>query len=326
MNLHDNLDLFIQSVKFTAEKKEIQNIYVEKDYWITLALYSIFSSSLGKDVIFKGGTSLSKCYNIIERFSEDIDLVLLRKESDSPNQLKSKLKKISIAVSNIMPEVQIDNITNKKGMIRKTAHNYPKVFKGEFGQVRSDIIVESTWLGYFEPYTTKTISSMISEMMLENGQEQLIKQYDLEPFRVLVLDINRTLCEKIMSLVRFSHTDDAITDLNNKIRHIYDIDRLLKNEAVKRFFYSENFDLMLSKVANDDVKSFKNNNSWLKSHPSKSLIFANTKDTWKQLTTTYQTNFKYLVYGIFPKETEILNTLNEVAERLQKIKWDISIT
>ena len=82
MNLHSNLDLFNQAITLTGEYKKLPAIYIEKDYWITLALYSIFSSSIGNEIIFKGGTSLSKCYNIIERFSEDIDLVLLRKEVD----------------------------------------------------------------------------------------------------------------------------------------------------------------------------------------------------------------------------------------------------
>ncbi len=75
--------------------KDYKEIYVEKDYWVTLALKIIFTSSLKESVVFKGGTALSKAFKSIERFSEDIDLVLLRNENDSPNQLKKKLKAIS---------------------------------------------------------------------------------------------------------------------------------------------------------------------------------------------------------------------------------------
>ena len=56
---------------------------VEKDYWISWALRAIFKSEIGKDVVFKGGTSLSKCYSMIERFSEDVDLVVLRHEGET---------------------------------------------------------------------------------------------------------------------------------------------------------------------------------------------------------------------------------------------------
>ena len=56
-------------------------------------------------------------------------------------------------------------------------------------------------------------------MMKETGQAELAKEYGMEPFDVLVLEPKRTLCEKIMSLVRFSYTDDAMSDLGLKIRH-----------------------------------------------------------------------------------------------------------
>jgi predicted nucleotidyltransferase component of viral defense system len=69
---------------------EILDIYVEKDYWVTLALHTIFQDEIGKETVFKGGTALSKCFGMIQRFSEDIDLVVLRKEGESGNQLKKQ--------------------------------------------------------------------------------------------------------------------------------------------------------------------------------------------------------------------------------------------
>lgn len=52
--------------------------YIEKDYWITLALYTIFHVAIGSETVFKGGIALSKCFQMIDRFSEDIDVVVLR--------------------------------------------------------------------------------------------------------------------------------------------------------------------------------------------------------------------------------------------------------
>ena len=49
---------------------------VHKDYWVTYALFTIFTNEIGKDTVFKGGTALSKCFSMIEHFSEDIDLVV----------------------------------------------------------------------------------------------------------------------------------------------------------------------------------------------------------------------------------------------------------
>lgn len=69
MKLHRNEELFRDAVRITAQKMNLPTIYIEKDYWVTFALYEIFHSEIGKDIIFKGGTALSKCYRIIERFS-----------------------------------------------------------------------------------------------------------------------------------------------------------------------------------------------------------------------------------------------------------------
>src|SRR5690606_8580200 len=118
------------------------------------------------------------------------------------------------------------------------------------------------------------------------------------------------------SLVRFSHTENPIADLNNKIRHVYDIHQLLKDETVQNFFNSEDFDAMLLKVAHDDIQSFKNNNDWLQYHPKEALIFKSPKETWNQLKDTYQNDFKILVYGELPKEVDVLETITKVFIRL----------
>ena len=322
MKLHENIELYKDAITATAQQMGIAEIYVEKDYWVTLALYNIFSSEVGSQAVFKGGTALSKCYKTIDRFSEDIDIVILKSGNESGNQLKNKIKKISKVVSGVIPEIDVPGITNKFGMIRKTAHSYQKNFDGQFGQVRDNIILESTWLGSFEPYTTAMVSSFVTDMMNKTGQSALIAEYNLQPFQVQVLSKERTLCEKIMSLVRFSFTENPIVDLNNKVRHIYDIHKLLADIEMKDFFISERFESMLLTVANDDVISFKNND-WLANHPSTALIFSDTNNTWNEIKNTYLSTFSDLVYGELPTEEDILITLSQVSERLKQINWTI---
>ncbi|MFD0796239.1 nucleotidyl transferase AbiEii/AbiGii toxin family protein [Maribacter chungangensis] len=325
MKLHENEPLFRQAVQVTAERMGILDIYIEKDYWVCYALKLIFDSAIKDEVIFKGGTALSKCYKFIERFSEDIDLVVLRREEETGNQLKTKLKKITKEITAPFVEVEMEGITNKMGMIRKIAYNYPKIFKGNYGQVRDAIIIEATWLGYFEPYTKRVLNTYIYDMMNATNQTTLAEEYNLRPFEALVLDSRRTLCEKIMSLVRFSHTKKPIIDLNAKIRHVYDIHQLLTDETVLEFFTSAAFDTMLLKVAHDDVQSFKNNNDWLKHHPKEALIFKEPEETWNQLKVTYQDDFKNLVYGELPKEENVLDTIINVSKRLAILNWTISL-
>ena len=325
MTLHENKQLFRQAVQFTAQQKGIPEIYVEKDYWVTYALHTIFKHKIGEEAVFKGGTALLKCYDLIYRFSEDIDIVVVRREGESNNKLTTKIRQISSVVNAVLPEVDIAEVTQKMGMNRKTAHSYAKEFKGDYGQVRDVIIVEATWLGYYEPYTTKAVSSFIYEMIINTGQEVLVTEYGLQPFEVKVLEPKRTLCEKIMSLVRFSYSEKPIEDLKAKIRHTYDLRQLLKNKELSNFFNSATFDEMLLKVANDDVASFKNNNGWLIYHPNEALMFRELETIWDELLPIYKGDFEKLVFANFPNEEDILRTLKLIKQRLFSVEWTITI-
>ncbi|MFB9056870.1 nucleotidyl transferase AbiEii/AbiGii toxin family protein [Mariniflexile ostreae] len=78
-----------------SEKTGLPSSAVEKDWWVTLSLNIIFSLPYSKHIVFKGGTSLSKAWNLIERFSEDIDLVIDRKYLGFEGELsKTQVKKL----------------------------------------------------------------------------------------------------------------------------------------------------------------------------------------------------------------------------------------
>lgn len=324
MKLHANRELLQDAILATAEFFEMRDIYVEKDYWVTTLLFEIFHSDVSTEAVFKGGTALSKCYKLIERFSEDIDVVVLRNKEENDNQLKKKIRRISKVVERVIPEIEIEGLTRKRGNIRKTAHQYDKIFDGNFGQVREHIVLEATWLGNFEPYTEMEVSSYVYEMMKAKGQDELIERYSMSPFIVQTLSKERTFCEKLMSLVRFSRTERPISDLRNKIRHIYDIHQMLKDSDIQLFFESSEFDKMLNKVGQDDMLGYKNNNDWIPLHPSTALIFDKPSETWEQLSFEYNGNFKDLVTGILPSETALVETLKRIKERLKVIEWQVN--
>ena len=325
MKLHENKTLFRQAVQFTSDQMKILPIYIEKDYWVTYALYTLFHDAIGKETVFKGGTALSKCYSMTERFSEDIDLVVFKKDEERGNQLSNKIKRIGKVVDAVLPEVIIEGLTRKMGMNRKTAHSYHKEFDGEYGHVRDVIVVEATWLGSSEPYTTKPIASMVGKMMLEGGQQEIARDSGLTPFEVRVLDPRRTICEKIMSLVRFSHDEAPIKTLKDKIRHCYDLHKLLKTEEFSLFLDGDEFDSLLRKVGCDDVQSFKNNNAWLIHHPNEALIFRSLDEIWKELNTSYNDDFKTMVYGELPNDDDVLLTLKRIKARMKSISWDVKV-
>ena len=78
MRLHQNKEAFVELSQATARSLGLPEIYIEKDYWIAKALKHLADSEFVNHVVFKGGTSLSKAYRIIDRFSEDIDLAVIK--------------------------------------------------------------------------------------------------------------------------------------------------------------------------------------------------------------------------------------------------------
>ena len=278
MNLHLDKDNFEGAIVLAAEHFKIQEIFIEKDYWVTYALHQLFHSDVKDLIVFKGGTSLSKCYKIIERFSEDIDLVVVKSANDNGTALKKRLKEVTTIIDNSILENVIDSPNDKKlGTLRKISYSFPKVgVKGVYGQVRENIVLEVSHLGNFEPNEIKPICSLIATFIKETANKDLIKQFGLEDFEVRTLAIERTFCEKIISLVRFSYSENPLEDLSSKVRHTYDLHLLMKEPMIQDFVNSSQFDSMLLQVGIDDDKAIPNDKDWLFVHPKEALIFRET--------------------------------------------------
>jgi hypothetical protein len=107
--------------------------------------------------------------------------------------------------------------------------------------------------------------------------------------------------------------------------YIYDIHMMLKNEEIRSFFSSNDFNIMLLKVGHDDVLSYKNKNEWLRKHPSEAIIFDKPVETRSKIKTSYSSSFKELEIGKLPKESDLIDTLNRVSKRLENVHWDIKL-
>lgn len=158
---------------------------------------------------------------------------------------------------------------------------------------------------------------------MSRGQVDLAEEYGLLPFDVSVLAPERTLCEKIMSLVRFSYSENAIRDLRTKIRHVYDLHQMLLQDDLSRFFNSPGFGLMLHKVAEDDRQSFRSNNNWLYSHPSQALIFSDLNNVWPELAAAYNGTFRTLVFGVLPPDDQVKKSMQRISDRVTQVDWQL---
>ncbi len=94
MKLHTDIKLFRETIRATSLHSAINEVFIEKDYWITLVLCQLSKSRFAGQTVFKGGTSLSKGYGLINRFSEDVDIAILDGNNKSGNEIKTIIRTV----------------------------------------------------------------------------------------------------------------------------------------------------------------------------------------------------------------------------------------
>ena len=216
--LHNKNDTFEQLVLRTSEYLGVKAEIVEKDYFVTLFLKRI--AAVMPDIVFKGGTSLSKCYHIIKRFSEDIDLNL-QSEIKPPERKRRQLKANIIQIIN---DLEFE-LTNPDAVKSRRDYNryiidYPSSLSAAY--LKEQLIVETAI--YQRAYPTKVMSadSLIYQYLHENGYGDFIKQYDLGPFTLNVQTAERTMIDKMYALADYY----LLNTTTEHSRHIYDIYKL----------------------------------------------------------------------------------------------------
>ncbi|MCJ7841276.1 nucleotidyl transferase AbiEii/AbiGii toxin family protein [Lederbergia sp. NSJ-179] len=138
MNLHKDKEAFREIIQATSDYKGISEEYIEKDYLVSLLLQGIVEES--PDIVFKGGTSLSKCYQLIERFSEDIDLTF-KSDIVPNNKAKEALKHGIIRAIN---KVEMELVNGSDILTRRDFNQYhvkyPSIVKSTSAKEGYDIL------------------------------------------------------------------------------------------------------------------------------------------------------------------------------------------
>jgi len=211
-----------------AERLEVAPGAIEKDYWATEVLRSACAHDLGVDsVVFKGGTSLSKAYRIIERFSEDVDLLVVT--GLGGNALKRLLRSIADRVTADL-DVGYERETEGRGFLN-ARFAYPAATDAAF--LTSGVLLEMGSRGGPAPNETRTVRSLMSEAAEQLDPSALADYADLTAFDVTVLAPERTLAEKMAFLHHHSTTGD-VDALRRGARHLYDVTMLLRSERVRQ--------------------------------------------------------------------------------------------
>ena len=318
MTLDNNIQLFSDAIRAASEHLGIAPIYIEKDYWITKILQQLSRTPQANNTVWKGGTSLSKGYGLIDRFSSDIDVAVLV-EGMNGNQIKTLISKVSKGMTEGIPETDMPGETSKGSRYRKTYHSYTSTLAGNDPRMKllgNYVIVEINSFANPYPFVKLEIESFITKFLRETGNEQYVEEWDMSPFKLNVLDQRRTVCEKLVSLLRFSFTPRPLEGLNKKIRHFYDLHALL-NDAECRDYLSQNFLSDLKNLWLHDQSVFDTPEGWQGEKLENAPLIKDFPHLWDGLQSNYVAELSQLAYRPIPSPKEIATSLTELLQIVQ---------
>lgn len=225
MYLHKtDRELLRDMIVAVSEKSGIEENIVEKDYYVTLILRELVKRN--PDVVFKGGTSLSKAYHIINRFSEDIDITFSEHIGESRRKkVKYKLLKviseeIGLPISN-WDKIESDKDYNHYDFV------YQTVSAAQNDVLRPYVKLETAFMSYSYPTEMREITSLLYEF-LKDTDSDLIKEYGLEPFAMKTQSVERTFIDKLFAVCDYYMKGKTV----RTSRHLYDIYKLRTHIAI----------------------------------------------------------------------------------------------
>lgn len=317
MKLHEDGENFKSLLDIVSNYYNLDIRIVEKDYWITLALSKLVNYEKKDKIIFRGGTSLTKCYTDLKRFSEDIDLAVNNDNDLTNSQIKKIIKNVEKCMCSDFDEDTESPSNVKSGAYRNVEYRYKTAFDvGGLREMNPSIKIETVTFMSPNPYEKKQVKSMICEYLMETNRYDVVETYELEPFEINVLSIKRTVIDKIVSLVRMSYSTD-LSELKSKTRHLYDL-HLTYNYVENFYKDSRELTNIIELVMKDEEESRFKEQYPYKECWSNAPIFKFVND--ELLKESYENIFgKEFVYGTLPSYEDIKTTFKKIQAHLKAV-------
>ncbi len=320
MKLFEHPD-FEQAILRAAEhfrERKLRPAIIEKDYYVTEAL-RVIANTAGTKVIFKGGTSLAKGWNLIERFSEDIDIFLdpiAFKPALGKNAINRELKRLRDALAG-HPAFTFEAAEGKTigGFGRNDSFSFQQRFGGP-GEVANRVLVEAGAASGREPSKVVPLRSYVSTFFEENGLS--LGAEDEGPFSMRLLHFRRTFVEKMFAIhskVELLKRDKQ--PLGSYARHYYDLFQLLRCPEVEAMLRSDEY----AAIRNDYDQISREH--FPKSYfCPEGMSFARSDALFPPselaaiIAEAYEAQCKMLCYGPYPSWAEVQTRLAELRELL----------
>ena len=319
MKLFEHAD-FEQSILRAAEHfraRGLRPAIIEKDYYVTEALRIVAGG--GDRIIFKGGTSLAKGWNLIQRFSEDIDIFLDPEAFQPPlskNAIDRELKKLRDAVGEHPALTFIRGESQTIGGFgRNDRFSYEQLFGGA-GEVANRVLVEAGTASGREPTVTVELRSYLSQFLQETGFSMGAE--DEGSFSMRLLHFRRTFVEKLFAIhgkVELLKRDRQL--LGTYARHYYDLHQLAGRDEVRAMLASDEYTAI--KTDYDRISRARFPRSYF--YPE-GMSFARSDALFPpaelaaKISVEYEEQCRLLCYGPYPSWAEAQARLEELRHLL----------
>jgi predicted nucleotidyltransferase component of viral defense system len=301
----------------------------EKDWWVVHTLATIFSLECANALIFKGGTSLSKGWNVIQRFSEDIDLALDREFLGFTGELsKQDIKKLRRKSFQFITEVFTEELKNKftelgfKDVTVKyrEVENHdqdPLIIEIYYNKLtetdtylKPGVLVEVGSRSLKEPYTQRTFSTFVSEIYRDNP-------FTDKPIKIPIVNPERTFLEKIFLLHEEFQKPFGKIRVERLSRHLYDIEKLSQTEYAEIALQDTELYNTIVKhrskfTAISGIDYEKHNPANIKFIPPDTII--------KKWEADYEEMKGSMIYGHPLEFDKLINKLTELQKRINEIQ------
>ncbi len=316
MKLFEHPD-FDQAIIRAAEffrARGLRESIIEKDYYVTEAL-RILEENAGEFVIFKGGTSLSKGWGLIERFSEDIDIFLDPAAFTPPlgkRAIDRELKKLTSAVGQHAALTFVKSESQTIGGFgRNDRFEYVQKFAG-VGDIRNRVFIEIGTASGRQPTERIRLQSYVAQFLAETGVS--LGAEDEAPFEMRLLHFRRTFVEKLFAIhAKVENLKRTGTPIGGYARHYYDLYCLADQPEVAEMLASDEYRAI--KADYDQISRAGFPQSYA---PPPGMMFADSDAIFPPpelsaaLSTEYETQCEILCFGQFPAWRDVRARLESI--------------
>jgi predicted nucleotidyltransferase component of viral defense system len=227
MRLHEDKDAFGVLLEDIWQREKIRADIAEKDYYVTLMLNELAQNQAEWKAYFKGGTALYKALRSINRFSEDIDLTVFINDCPSNNAKKKRLE-VSAEGYTCLERISSDK-SRKSSIVANYRYDSMYGLIDDELQRFESVKIEATSFTVSEPTQVMTIAPVIYDKATEQQKEILKNQFDVAPFEIETIKLERIFIDKIFA-AEFYFSRGEYLDTS---KHIYDLMILFDNAMIK---------------------------------------------------------------------------------------------